>query len=124
MNYLAQFDSSMMVGHLKTANSTDLDVLHSRHHSLISSMELTRTLLFIPMAFGAIQVVVGIPALILLVGIVPITIGSFFIGASWWCRKRLADNIVIAQESYARYIESLPSSVSHVALPAVDAVVS
>ena len=122
MNYLAQFDASMMVGHLKAANTTDRDVLHSRNQSMIASMELIRKLLFIPMAFGAIQVILGIPALILLVGIIPITIGSLLIAASWWCRKRLAENIVIAQESYARYIETLPAS--HAAPSAARAALS
>ena len=122
MNYLAQLDSSMMIGHLKAVNSSDRDVLHSRTQSMISSMELIRKLLFIPMAVGAIQVLIGIPGLLILVGIIPVTLGSLLLAASWWCRKRLADNIAIVQAAFARYIEALPSS--HVALPSADAVVS
>ena len=107
MNYLSAFDDSMVVGHLKAANSTDLDVLHSRQKSLVSSLQLWRKLAIIPMIPGGAWVLIGIPGLLLIVGIIPLTLGGATIYGCMWCRKRMAANIVVAESAYARYIATL-----------------
>lgn len=118
MNYLSAFDDSMVVGHLKAANSTDLDVLHSRQKSLVSSLELWRKLAIVPMVPAGIWVLVGIPALLLIVGIVPLTMGSATIYGCVWCRKRMAANIAVAESAYAKYIATLNPGAPPLALSA------
>jgi hypothetical protein len=110
MNYLAKFDDSMVVGYLKSANSTDRDVLHSKQQSLVSTMSLIRKLVIIPMIPATIWILIGIPALLVLVGIIPLILGSAVIYACLWCRRRLAANIVIAESAYSNYISMLTTS--------------
>ena len=102
----------MIIGDLKALNSSDRDVLHSRNQSMISSMEFIRKLLLIPMAFGVIQVLIGLPGLLILIGIFPIIMGSVLIAASAWCRRRLAANIAIARTAYSQYVATLAPSIA------------
>jgi len=120
MNYLVQFDKSMMIGHLKASNSTDRDVLHSRNQKMIANMELIRKVLLLPMVVAGIQILLGIPGLLILIGIFLIIIGSVLMSICVWCRKRLATNISIARAAYEQYMATLPSA--HVTLPVAEGV--
>jgi hypothetical protein len=58
------------------------------------------------------RVLIGIPGLLVLIGIVPIIMGSVLIAASAWCRGRLAANIAIAQTAYSQYVATLAPSIT------------
>jgi hypothetical protein len=118
MNYLARFDESMAIGYLKAANTTDSDVLHSRHQNLVSSLEIGRKFAFVPMALGGIWTAVGIPALIFFIGFLLIPLGIALIYGSIWCRKRLAVNIAVANSAYAKHMSALGAKTPHAAPPA------
>src|SRR5215831_13189357 len=104
MNVLARFDESLVIGYLKSANSNDPDILRARQQSLISSMQMGRVIAIWPMVIGCMAILAGIPLLLILVGIIPIAIGSAFVYGSVWCRKRLAANIATTQSAYAKYM--------------------
>ena len=104
MNIFAKMDKSMVIGYLKQANSTDPEVLRSRYMDLRSKIDLMRKLMWIPLAIGCLQIVVGIIGLIIIVGIVLLIPGGFFAGVAWWARTRLRQNMVVVDAAYRDFI--------------------
>jgi hypothetical protein len=111
MNYLAKFDESIVIGYLKSAGTTDSDVLHSRHESLVSHMELGRKLAFLPMGLGCVWALAGVPLMFVLVGFLVLPLGLAVIYGSVWGRKRLAANIAVANSAYTKYLNTVRPNV-------------
>jgi hypothetical protein len=107
MNYFAKMDTSMVVGHFKATGSADPEVVRTTYMNLVSQMKLVRTILLAPLILGSIQIAVGIVTIIILVGLVLLIPGLLFTGIGWWGRKRLAENIAVAEAAYTHYAGTL-----------------
>ncbi|MCZ2155121.1 MAG: hypothetical protein LC114_14685 [Bryobacterales bacterium] len=117
MNIFVKLDKRMAVDYLRHANTSTPDGLQSHYLNLRSTMDLVRKLMWIPMLLGCMQIAVGMIGLIIVIGAVLFIPGGFFLGAGWWLRNRLRQNLIVLDAAFRDFSGMQTTAVSAASQP-------